>query len=53
MRERLTKISLQAFRGVLDAYEIKLDRRRFLACVNELLQRGRPRAMLPGACDHE
>ncbi|MBA2538864.1 MAG: hypothetical protein H0V17_04450 [Deltaproteobacteria bacterium] len=25
MRERLTKISLQAFRGVLDAYEIKLD----------------------------
>ncbi len=25
MRERLTKISLQAFRGVRDAYEIKLD----------------------------
>ncbi|MBA3503145.1 MAG: AAA family ATPase, partial [Deltaproteobacteria bacterium] len=25
MRERLTKISLQAFRGVLDAYDIKLD----------------------------
>jgi energy-coupling factor transporter ATP-binding protein EcfA2 len=25
VKERLTKISLQAFRGVLDAYEIKLD----------------------------
>ncbi|MEO8702127.1 MAG: AAA family ATPase [Kofleriaceae bacterium] len=25
MRERLTRINLQAFRGVLDAYEIKLD----------------------------
>ncbi len=43
----------RALASGFDAYEIKLDRRRFLTCVNELLQRGRPRVMLQGACDHE
>ena len=35
-----------------DAYEIKLDRRSFLATVGELLQRGRSSVILPGASDH-
>jgi two-component system, chemotaxis family, sensor kinase CheA len=36
-----------------DAYEIKLDRRSFLATVGELLQRGRSSAIVPGALDHD
>ena len=32
-----------------DAYEIKLDRQEFLSRVGELLQRGRPAAILPGS----
>jgi two-component system chemotaxis sensor kinase CheA len=36
-----------------DAYEIKLDRRSFLASVGQLLQRGRSSAIVPGASDHE
>ena len=36
-----------------DAYEIKLDRRSFLACVGELLQQDRSTAIIPGASDHE
>jgi len=36
-----------------DAYEIKLDRRSFLASVGELLQKARSSAIVPGAPDHE
>jgi two-component system chemotaxis sensor kinase CheA len=36
-----------------DAYEIKLDRESFVACVRELLERGRQTAIVPGASDHE
>jgi two-component system chemotaxis sensor kinase CheA len=36
-----------------DAYEIKLDRESFLACVQDLLERGRQTAIVPGASDHE
>jgi len=39
----------RALASGFDAYEVKLDRRRFLTCVGELLQHGRPQAMLPGA----
>jgi two-component system, chemotaxis family, sensor kinase CheA len=36
-----------------DAYDIKLDRQSFLTYVQDLLERGRGTAIVPGASDHE
>jgi two-component system chemotaxis sensor kinase CheA len=42
----------EALASGFDAYEIKLERKRFMTRVAQLLEQGRAGAMLPGAAEH-